>query len=48
MSDLSSKIDTSNGISSEHIKLAKEMGTGKNIVTILCDDGRRYASKIFN
>ena len=30
------------------IKLAKEMGTGKNIVTILCDDGRRYASKIFN
>ena len=30
------------------IKLAKEMGAGKNIITILCDDGRRYASKIFN
>ena len=30
------------------IKLAKMIGPGKNIVTILCDDGRRYASKIFN
>ena len=30
------------------IKLAKKMGKGKTIVTILCDDGRRYASKIFN
>ena len=30
------------------IKLAKQMGPGHNIVTILCDDGRRYASKIFN
>ena len=30
------------------IKMAKELGPGKNIVTILCDDGRRYASKIFN
>ena len=30
------------------IKLAKEMGPGHNIVTILCDDGRRYASKIYN
>ena len=30
------------------IKLAKKMGPGHNIVTILCDDGRRYASKIFN
>ena len=30
------------------IKLAKKMGPGKTIVTILCDDGRRYASKIFN
>jgi cysteine synthase len=30
------------------IKLAKEMGPGKNIVTILCDHGKRYASKIFN
>ena len=30
------------------IKLAKELGPGKNIVTILCDHGKRYASKIFN
>jgi len=30
------------------IKLAKKLGPNKNIVTILCDDGRRYASKIFN
>ena len=30
------------------IKLAQEMGPGKTIVTILCDHGKRYASKIFN
>ena len=30
------------------IKLAKQMGPGKSIVTILCDHGKRYASKIFN
>ena len=30
------------------IKLAKKLGPGKTIVTILCDHGRRYASKIFN
>ena len=30
------------------VKLAKKLGKNKNIVTILCDDGRRYASKIFN
>ena len=30
------------------IKLAKKMGPGHNIVTILCDNGKRYASKIFN
>ena len=30
------------------IKLAKELGPGKTIVTILCDHGKRYASKIFN
>ncbi len=30
------------------IKLAKEIGPGKTIVTILCDHGKRYASKIFN
>ena len=30
------------------IKLAKQMGPGHNIVTILCDPGKRYASKIYN
>ena len=30
------------------IKLAKELGPGHNIVTILCDLGKRYASKIYN
>ncbi len=30
------------------IKLAKKMGPGHTIVTILCDHGKRYASKIFN
>jgi cysteine synthase A len=30
------------------IKLAKLMGPGHNIVTILCDPGKRYASKIYN
>jgi len=30
------------------IKLAQKIGPGKTIVTILCDHGKRYASKIFN
>ena len=30
------------------VKLAKQLGPGKTIVTILCDHGKRYASKIFN
>ena len=30
------------------IKLGKKIGPGKTIVTILCDNGKRYASKIFN
>ena len=30
------------------IKLAKQMGPGHNIVTIVCDPGKRYASKIYN
>ena len=30
------------------IKLGKKIGPGKTIVTILCDHGKRYASKIFN
>ena len=30
------------------VKLAKYLGPGHNIVTILCDPGKRYASKIYN
>lgn len=30
------------------VRLAKEMGPGHTIVTILCDGGQRYQSKIFN
>jgi cysteine synthase len=30
------------------IRLAKKMGPGHTIVTILCDGGMRYASKLFN
>lgn len=30
------------------IKMARDMGPGKTIVTVLCDYGNRYASKIFN
>ena len=30
------------------IQLAKQLGPGHNIVTILCDPGKRYASKIYN
>ena len=30
------------------IRLAKQMGPGHTIVTVLCDYGSRYASKLFN
>jgi cysteine synthase A len=30
------------------IRLAKELGPGKTIVTVLCDYGNRYQSKLFN
>ena len=30
------------------IRLGKELGPGHTIVTVLCDHGHRYASKIFN
>jgi cysteine synthase len=30
------------------IRLAKELGPGKTIVTVLCDSGSRYQSKLFN
>ena len=30
------------------IRLAQELGPGHTIVTILCDGGQRYQSKLFN
>ncbi len=30
------------------IRLARQLGPGKTIVTILCDSGSRYQSKLFN
>ena len=30
------------------VRLARELGPGKTIVTCLCDPGSRYASKLFN
>jgi cysteine synthase A len=30
------------------IRLARELGPGHTIVTLLCDSGARYASKLFN
>ena len=30
------------------MRLARELGPGKRIVTVLCDSGARYASKLFN
>lgn len=40
---------TSSGINvAGAIRLAKEMGPGHNIVTILCDYGTRYQGKMFN
>ena len=30
------------------IRLARELGPGKTIVTVLCDSGVCYASKLFN
>ena len=42
-------LGTSSGINvAGAIEMAKEMGPGKTIVTILCDIGSRSASKLFN
>ncbi len=42
-------LGTSSGVNvAGAIRLAKEMGPGKTIVTILCDFGTRYQSKLFN
>jgi cysteine synthase A len=30
------------------IRLARWLGPGRTVVTILCDGGARYASKLFN
>jgi cysteine synthase A len=30
------------------MRLAKDLGPGKTIVTILCDSGQRYQSKLWN
>ncbi|MNC98868.1 putative cystathionine beta-synthase [compost metagenome] len=30
------------------MKLARHLGPGKTIVTVLCDGGQRYQSKLFN
>ncbi len=30
------------------MRLARELGPGKTVVTILCDGGSRYQSKLFN
>jgi cysteine synthase len=30
------------------LRLARELGPGHTIVTLLCDSGARYASKLFN
>ena len=30
------------------IRLARELGPGHTIVTVLCDGGQRYQSKLFN
>jgi cysteine synthase A len=30
------------------IRLAQQLGPGKTIVTVLCDSGARYQSKLFN
>ena len=42
-------LGTSSGVNiAGAIKLGKELGPGKTIVTILCDKSDRYNSKLFN
>ncbi len=42
-------LGTSSGVNvAGAIRMAKEMGPGHTIVTVLCDSAHRYASKIFN
>ena len=43
------RIGTSSGVNvMGAIKMAKELGPGKTIVTILCDDANKYYEKMFN
>jgi cysteine synthase A len=30
------------------IRLARDLGPGSTVVTVLCDSGQRYQSKIYN
>jgi cysteine synthase A len=30
------------------IRMARDLGPGKTIVTVLCDSGQRYASKVYD
>jgi cysteine synthase A len=30
------------------VRLARDLGPGKTIVTVLCDAGQRYASKVYD
>jgi len=42
-------VGTSSGINiAAAVEVAKQMGPGHTIVTILCDGGSRYQSKLFN
>ena len=42
-------LGTSSGINvAGALRLARELGPGKTIVTVLCDYGTRYSSKLFN
>ena len=42
-------VGTSSGINiAAAIRVAKTMGPGHTVVTILCDGGSRYQSKLFN
>ena len=42
-------VGTSAGVNiAAAVRVAKEMGPGHTIVTILCDGGSRYQSKLFN
>jgi cysteine synthase A len=42
-------LGTSSGINvAGAVRLARDLGPGHTIVTMLCDSGSRYASRLFN